>query len=294
MTTAHPLGAVDMLRLYTTGSAVHTGGRHLANAQNGQDHAVTICHREAIVLAVADGVSRVNHAPSRAEVGAILTAEIAARAAADGARHGLAPKDLRAHVAAALLRHLASLHVALGGAAASLLHCTLVLGVTTPDFTAVWLVGDGSWGASGSLAHGSSPRAACPVACYGRRWECHGARHEPVLGQTVYRLCQTGDIYAVARGFECVLEAEGPALGLYVATDGLADEPGARALLRSPLRDDAALRHALIRDIDSDDLAVAWATTRSAELEAERLGPRILSAPHDGHTPHPDAQLSGL
>src|SRR5690606_31944737 len=126
------------------------------------------------------------------------------------------------------------------------------------------------------------------VACYGRRWECHEARHEPVLGQTVYRLCQAGDADAVAHGLECVLEAEGPALALYVATDGIADEPGASALLRSPLRDDAALRRALVRDIDSDDLAVAWATTRSPEPEAEQLGPQILSAPHEAQ------QIPGL
>ena len=289
----NPLGELDMRGLYTTGAVVHMGGRHLGSARNGQDHAVAIGHEKALIVAVADGVSRVHGAPSHTEVGSILSAEIAARAAADAALRGLGPTDLRAHVAAALLQQLTPLHVALGDSAPSLLHCTLVLGVTTPTFTAIWLVGDGAWGAIGSLAHGrGSPRADCAPACYGGQWECHGGRHERTLGQTVFLLTRAGDVDAFARGLECVLETEGPALGLYVATDGLADEPVARELLRGPLRDGDTLRHALVRAPHSDDLAVAWATKRSAELDAKQFGLRPWGALRNGdsqrsHQPPP-------
>lgn len=251
-----------MDRLYVTGALVDAGGRHLSRRQGGQDHAIALRYHDALVLAACDGVSRFDRHASRAEVGAGLVAELAARSAADAALRGLGSCDVRQHVAGALVRHLLPLWVALGPGAGSLLHCTLVLAVATPEWTTIWRVGDGAWGATGSLAHGfRPPTCVAPVACYGRRWAAHGREYttEGPLPTTVARLCRGGDVDAVAAGLQPVLEAEGPALSLYVATDGLQDEPGADAVLRSPHWNRGQLEEALARPDDCDDFAAAWA-----------------------------------
>nr|WP_276600730.1 protein phosphatase 2C domain-containing protein [Nannocystis sp. ILAH1] len=249
-----------MSAAYVAHQLVDAGERHLRRRAGGQDHAVALKHAGAIVLAVADGVSRVNGQPSRTEVGAALVAELAARAAHDATLRGLGPSDVRQHVAATLVRHLLPLWASLGRAGSPLLHCTLVLAATTPEWTTIWCLGDGAWGASGSLAHGyGAPRSTAPVACYGRRWDVHGRRHEDSPA-TVAGLCRGGDVDAVALGLEAVLEAEGPAIALYVATDGLGDEPGADDVLRRERWTRDEVSGSLARPEDCDDLAIAWAT----------------------------------
>ncbi|MCY1062163.1 protein phosphatase 2C domain-containing protein [Nannocystis sp. SCPEA4] len=235
------------------------GERHLSRRQGSQDHAVALQHPGALVLAVADGVSWVDGVPSCAEVGAGLVAELAARAAADGALRGLSFADVRQHVAAALLRQLFPLWATLSPNAGSLLHCTLVLAVTTPAWTAIWRVGDGAWGVTGSLARGRSPSSPAPIACYDGRWSTHGREHQPDSPITVAELCRGGDVDAVARGLEPVLEVEGPALMLYVASDGLRDERAADELLRGNTWHGEQILAALSRPEGCDDLAVAWA-----------------------------------
>ncbi|WP_170136496.1 protein phosphatase 2C domain-containing protein [Nannocystis exedens] len=256
---------LDLGQNYTAGSLVDAGERHLSRRQGGQDHAVALRHRGAVALAVADGVSRVDGHPSQTEVGAALVAELAARAAFDAALRGQSFVEARTHVATVLVRQLLPLWAVLSPNAGTFLHCTLVLAVTTPAWTAIWLVGDGAWGASGSLGRGrspSSPVSPVAIACYGRRWSAHGREHKPDSPMTVANLCRGGDVEAVVSGLEVVLEAEGPALSLYVATDGLQQEPQADELLR---RDDwrrDQLTAALVRPQDCDDLAIAWAHGR--------------------------------
>ncbi|MDC0719420.1 protein phosphatase 2C domain-containing protein [Nannocystis bainbridge] len=252
-----------MERAFASGVLVDAGERHLRHRLGGQDHALALRHPGAVVLAVADGASRVGKLPSRAEVGAGLVAELAARSASDAALRGLGPAELRLHVAALLVRHLLPLWVALGDGAGPLLHCTLVLAVSTPTWTSIWRIGDGCWGASGSLAHGyRSPSSSASVACYGTRWSAHERRQVTKLHTTVAHLCRSGDVEVVARGLEPVLEAEGPALTLYVASDGLDEEPQVQALLRCDQWRGDQFTGALARPNGSDDFALAWACER--------------------------------
>lgn len=274
---APPPGAaeLDMVALFRTGRLVEPGGRHLRRRQNNQDHAVVIQQREAIVLAVADGASVVDGLPSRAEVGAALAAELAAMAASEAAGRGLGPGEIRLHVASTLVQRLAPLWRALGDAGPQLLHATLILAVSTHEFTSIWCAGDGSWGARGSLAHGRQSPAVCrgaSLGCYtmpagdgsrSHEWLAFGRQEMPTPPRTVGTLARGFDVEAFARGLEPVLEAEGPALSMFVASDGIDDEPAACGALRLGRVGTAAdLGALLLRSGDSDDLGVAWATER--------------------------------
>jgi hypothetical protein len=89
-------------------------------------------------------------------------------------------------------------------------------------------------------------QAHAAAACYSRRWETHGRRHVDSPA-TVAALCRGGDVDAVA-------------LALYVATDGLGDEPGADDVLRRERWTRDEVSGSLARPADCDDLAIAWAT----------------------------------
>ncbi|PCC66453.1 protein phosphatase 2C domain-containing protein [Nannocystis exedens] len=265
--------ALNMERAFLVGSLVDAGERHLRRRQGGQDHALALRLPSAVVLAVADGAGVVDGAVSRTEVGAGLVVELAARAAADAAARGMGPGDARHHVAGILVRHLLPLWVMLGEGAAGLLHCTLMLAVSTPSWTSIWSVGDGAWGATGSLAHGfASPATIATVACYGAQWHAHGRERRARLRTSVALLCRRGDPDEVAAGLQPVLEAEGPTLRLYVASDGLEDEPRLDAWLRVATWQGDELAASLDRPAGSDDLALAWAHERwpgSAGLAAD-------------------------
>lgn len=263
----------DCSALYYTGSMTHIGGAHKARNINGQDHAVALACRQGIVLAVSDGVSIVDREHSRAEVGAWLTAELAAAAALAALQRGAEPGEIKGEVAAALVAGLGPLWARLGRRAHAGLTTTLVLLVLTPSWTQVWASGDGCWGlltARGArldlLRVGGGEVRQVPGAeargdAVPGNVATVGQRHLPRL----FELASTEaarDLDAVLAQLQCVLSYGGQAVGAYVATDGLRDEPALEVALRAPCTSRARLTEQLQRASDSDDLGVAWCAER--------------------------------
>lgn len=122
-----------------------------------QDHAVALRRADACVVAVADGVSVTGDGLSVTQCGAGLAAEVAALAAVEAASSPLVAcpaawissgEAACARVSAAVGSALAATFQPIAGRlgevdAPRLLLTTLILGVRTPGWTAVWALGDG-------------------------------------------------------------------------------------------------------------------------------------------------------
>lgn len=235
---------------FYSSSLLRIGARHLAKGMNCQDHVAMRISDDAVILAVADGVSgaggHLYDRPSRTEVGAYLTAEIAANAAARAVPKGL---DIVGEVAQALTEGLAPLAALIRQPFASALPCTLVLAVATPRSTSIWLSGDGAWGCvlppgrrASTLHYADLERDVLAVEA---GLSLRGSHHQPKLG----RLASTSAVSregSPAAHMELVFHAESVPLALWVASDGLEDEPAAMEALRRPITNKDALLETLL------------------------------------------------
>jgi len=240
-------------------------GAKVADGRPMQDHATARSHPAGVVLAVADGVSRVDGLASHAQVGAYLAAELAAEGALMALRRELGPCDTRGQAAAALHHGLHGLWTELPRERAfRALASTVLLAVVTPTWSTIWCSGDGAFGViapASTVISGEDierhPIGAEFVACVGAR---HYERHDELAPLTARR----GPASAV-RDLRTMLFAEGPILGAYVATDGLRHEIELARRLRLPMRVDAVTAQTVLaRPPGCDDLAVAWAAERVA------------------------------
>lgn len=201
-----------------------------------QDHAVV---RDVglgtHVLAVADGASQVWHRGevrwSHAQAGAILIAELAAKAVPGDAD----PVHTQAAVEEAL-RTLSPACLALRERALFVFSTTLVLAVVTRSWSAVWMAGDGSY----TLLTDSGRRIQDEV-------------HMTVLDYTARRVIGGQALQRVAFTEERIVHA-------FVATDGLRDEPALARAIREPVRDGEELTKLCTRSPGCDDLALAYAS----------------------------------
>lgn len=269
-----------------SGSLVRQGGRHRADHRNNQDHAVALSCSAGVVLAVADGVSSLpagkRRLPTQTEVGAFLVAEVAARAALDALVRGVRdPKALKQAAASSLVEVVGPLWRHLGLGAAHGLYSTLILAIATPSWARVWAAGDGAWGVV--LGPGTAPSVACAdpeqLLTFAEGSSRHGGRHLDGLDDCVARAASR-DVVHVGSLLEPVVLVDRRVTALWVATDGLRDEPEALELLRRPVRDAGALTRALRRPADSDDLAVAFTATRRDELTRDasvHIGPQEVA-----------------
>lgn len=258
--------------IITAGRLVRVGGRHHHGRRNGQDHAVAFTDGPIVVLAVADGVSRPcsDASTSHTEVGAFLVAEVAARAAlAAFARGVTTPGPIKRAVAEALTELVGPLWRALEPEAACRgLFATLLLAVATGQWTRAWAAGDGAWGVM--VAPGSPPSVAdCgpeDLLVTSEGSSRRGARQHQRLTDCVARAAASAvdPVLHVEGLLEPVIAVERPPLALWLATDGLADEPATAERLRWPVRDGAELERTLQRPDDSDDIAVAFAAREVA------------------------------
>lgn len=255
--------------LYDIDAFVDVGGSHLRRRFNCQDHAVVMGCDQGLVLCVADGVSVVGGELSSAEAGAWLAAELATRGAIEALQRGAEPGGVLLEVANYLARGLGPIAGLLGRRSDIGLSSTLLLMVLTPRWTYAWGSGDGHWGVTlpPGLAPGPHPanktllRAAASLAG-SRPTEWQGGRHSDVLFKLATTSAASG-VDAIMAQLEPLLVIEGgPALGGYVATDGLRHEPASALLLGQP---GAAWREALIRSYDADDLGIARASRRSLQ-----------------------------
>lgn len=262
-----------------------------------QDHAVARATEHGCVVAVSDGVSLVGRGVrSATQCGAVLVAEVAAAAAlaelADRARHGDVPGPCRVELRvreeleatlARLVEHLRRLAVCtdVPRAHRKMLCGTLLLGVRTPAWSAVWAVGDGMAGVVVDAAvdavgrdrdRGSDPAAVRVGSCQRRAvvWGKHLACLSlgDVLPEAVL-----GDGEHKPSGLRRVLEVEGPSEAIWVATDGLCQEwPLALKLVLRGFQTRREVLPLLQRGPSADDLAVAaaadlgWALTPECEV----------------------------
>lgn len=271
-----------MSRHFYASRLVSTGGKHRAGGLPGQDHAVAVDCDQGAVLVVADGVSRINGDWSRAEIGAYLAAHLAARAAVDALAQGLEPGAIKGQIGAALYHGLRGLWTELPDAASmSALISTLLVAVVTGDTTLVWVSGDGAWGLcvprDTEVRRGDLPSA---VEWDVRQTSCghgrivRGQTHTQRMGRTAVTESRRSPEHAAAQ-LHLVLAAQGPTVGAWVATDGLADEPRLAGALDLPIRSREVLDAALQRPPMGDDVAIAWAAERFPGLLG---GPVIASA----------------
>lgn len=243
-------------------------GAKVADGRAPQDHATIRSHVEGVVLAVADGVSRVDGLPSHAQVGAYLAAELAAEGAISALRRGAGPCDTRAQAAAALHHGLHGIWSELPRETAGrALASTIVLAVVTPAWSAIWCSGDGAWGVVAPAATAVRGDDLERQSIGPEYQACSGARHNDTHVELAALNARRGPTAAV-RDLRTVLYADGPILGAYVATDGLRHESTLAERLRRPFCGDAVMARTLLaRPADCDDLGVAWAAQRATCAE---------------------------
>ena len=144
----------------------------------------------------------------------------------------------------------------------------VVLGVLTPRWAAVWMAGDGYFGLGGS---GELPeiglgepagRLMMAKSRSSADWRLDGAEHMDGPLRGTLPGCLRGARPSDGMRLRAVVDG-GRADHVYVATDGLRNEPGAEALLRGgPVCSRPALRAACVRPGRCDDLAIAFAGPR--------------------------------
>ena len=277
---------------YQGGLLVRAGTASLTLRSNCQDHARCLVTRHGVVMAVADGVSgrrrTIDDRPSRTEVGAVLSVEIAvlaaARELAEASRDGSTP-DVAGVVACALEHALAPLGMEMGRAQAHTMPATLLISVLTPTFCATWTCGDGGFG--WILPPDATPtyqRDATPnVHEEGTRWTW--SRSTPTLSNLAALEACRGR--GVRRLLDLAFLAPGSAAAAYLATDSVEYEPTIRFGLESPVRRPGelatTLRYPALTGAESveralefvrsreyfDDVAVAHVATRMAVLGVE-------------------------
>lgn len=222
-----------------------------------QDHAVALRRADACVVAVADGVSVTGDGLSVTQCGAGLAAEVAALAAVEAASPPLVACP--AAVGSALAATFQPIAGRLGEVdAPRLLLTTLILGVRTPGWTAVWALGDGFAGIlfdggddsvvvrEGVLFNGppTGPRSVS----WGRHLD--RLRRRETLPFAVFGRPMPWPSLVVS----------GPTNAVWVATDGLRDEWALGLLLMTkgtPRVGDAVA--SLERRAGADDLGFACA-----------------------------------
>lgn len=253
------------------GASVVADGDKARKPGPGQDAAAVRHGDDAIVIAVADGVSLVNRQISQAQVGAWLVAELAASAAARAAA------TMGADAAAVASAVSASLADGLAGLGRQLerdvwsraLTTTLVLAVVAREWTSIWLSGDGCWGfVADPAAEWTAPDGPLPTL---RRADdglvaARQSIHLDHLADLASREAAMGRAPALRE----VLRVRGRVHAAWVATDGLRHEADTAAALDDldALRGRARLEATVHRPERCDDLAVAWAVERFPGLLA--------------------------
>ncbi len=279
---------------YYASTLLRPGGRHVRRLRNNQDHAVVARTPHGFVLAVADGVSGRNHElygrQSRTEVGAYLTAELAVNAAVGALVNGGDAAAIHQAMASNIAAGLAPLQLA-GKPIQSALPCTLVVAVATARWTAVWCSGDGYWGAVFPPGRrevvSEYTDLEKDVLATDEGLCIRGGRHRLSLDRLASTSAVNGQA-AVAEDLELVLTAPCGPVSLWVASDGLDDEPTTKDFVRRPIRSKAELEATLrypvpssedhekemlriaLEDVGgparSDDLAIAFLALRHRDL----------------------------